>query len=243
VYRMPENHVILLQRYSLQRAICKQCTVFLAVAILLIGALGRLAAINLLWAAAPLLLLGLAEAGYAAQERRCAELLSRGKGQDESLTLLTAAGEVGFVRTVMAALSFSIWPFYLGLIGIVVAGSRAFPAPGGDNAPIAADVASVSAQPKLQMPPGPVSVPIQAPQLAQHQGQSPLMTLSKPAGGPNLPHLPPMNTTIVRNGPSISQPPTPPVNPHANPTFQKTAPTAVTPFPAGPNALAPSGKN
>jgi hypothetical protein len=53
-----------IHRYSSQRAICKQWSVFLGVAVLLVGALGKVSPANLLWAAAPLLLLGLAEAGY-----------------------------------------------------------------------------------------------------------------------------------------------------------------------------------
>ena len=48
----------------------------------------------MLWAAGPLLLLGLVEAGYAAQERRYAELLKARKGNEEMGALLPEAASL-----------------------------------------------------------------------------------------------------------------------------------------------------
>jgi hypothetical protein len=120
----------IIHRYSAQRANCKQWSVFLAVAILLVGALGKLSAANLLWAAAPLLLLGLAEAGYAGQERRCAELLKSRKGNEEVAALLPEGASASILRTAVAAMSLSVGPFYLGLFAIVAAGGGAMNSPG-----------------------------------------------------------------------------------------------------------------
>jgi hypothetical protein len=61
-----------LYRLSAQRAACKQWSAGLAVVILLLGGLAGLNPTKMLWAAGPLLLIGLVEAGYAAQERWCA---------------------------------------------------------------------------------------------------------------------------------------------------------------------------
>lgn len=121
--------VDIVHRYSAHRAACKQCSVALGIAILLVGALGKVAPANLLWAAAPLLLLGLAEAGYAGQERRCLELLKGKKGNEEVVALLPEAANASILRTAVAAMSVSIWPYYLGLFAIVAVGSGALTSP------------------------------------------------------------------------------------------------------------------
>ncbi|EDY15971.1 hypothetical protein CfE428DRAFT_6490 [Chthoniobacter flavus Ellin428] len=114
-------------RYSAYRAACKQWSAGLGVLILLVAALASLNATKLLWVAAPLLLIGLVEAGYAAQERRCAELLRANKG-DAGLAPEAASASV--VRTTFAALSLSIWPFYLGLFALVAIGGEQMAASG-----------------------------------------------------------------------------------------------------------------
>ncbi len=102
-------------------------SVFLAVGVLAVGALGRFSTVALVWVAAPLVLLGLAEAGYAARQGQCAELLKTGK-RDEPMVLLPAESGLNAVRRmVLAVLSLSIWPFYLALWGVVAAGAVNLP--------------------------------------------------------------------------------------------------------------------
>ena len=127
-------HPDTLHRYSNYRASCKQWSVALGVGILLVGALGKLDAGSVLFAALPLLLLGLVEAGYAAQERRCLELMKGRKGNDELAGLLPESAPAGIVRTARAAVSVAVWPFYFALYGIVAAGSGALPALHHDSA-------------------------------------------------------------------------------------------------------------
>src|SRR5438132_1685593 len=81
-----------LNRLATQPVACKHCwCVLLATAVLLAGAIAKLPLTSLLWAAAPIFLVGLTEASYAAQERRCHEAL-RGRRGD------TAAGRSGEVE-------------------------------------------------------------------------------------------------------------------------------------------------
>jgi len=120
---MIENN---LHRLSSQRAACKQWCVLLGVAILLVGGLGKLSATTLIWAAAPLLLLGFTEAGYAAQQRREEDQLRSRKGNNEGLPLAPESAAVSATRWAVSAVSLSIWPFYLGLFSIVAVGGGAF---------------------------------------------------------------------------------------------------------------------
>lgn len=108
-------------RYSAQRAACKLWGVALGVVIVLVGALGKLEAANLLAAALPLVLLGWVDAAYAGQERRCVELLNNKKGADEFAGLLPEGAGASVARTTHAALSLAIWPFCLGLFAIAAA--------------------------------------------------------------------------------------------------------------------------
>ena len=117
-------------RYSFHRAACKQWSVGLGVIILLVGGLAGVNPTKMLWAAGPLLLLGLVEAGYAAQERRYAELLKGKKGNEEISVLPPEAASASVVRTAVAALSLSVWPFYLGLFAMVAIGGQQMAASG-----------------------------------------------------------------------------------------------------------------
>lgn len=117
-------------RVSSYRATCKLWSVGLGVVILLIGGLAGVAPVKMLWAAGPLLLLGLVEAGYAAQERRYAELLKAKKGNEEIAVLPPEAASASLVRTAVAALSLSVWPFYLGLFAMVAIGGQQMAASG-----------------------------------------------------------------------------------------------------------------
>jgi hypothetical protein len=74
----------LLNRLATQRASCKHWCALLTTAVLLAGAIAKLPLTSLLWAAAPIFLLGLTEASYAGQEARYAEALSRRGGDGET---------------------------------------------------------------------------------------------------------------------------------------------------------------
>src|SRR5688500_7636328 len=104
---MLENTI---HHYSYHRAACKQWSVLLGVAVLLLGALGRLSAINVLWAAAPMVLLAFVEAGYAGQQRRCIEALQARKAGDGVVALPSEGLTASVMRTILAVLSLSIWP-------------------------------------------------------------------------------------------------------------------------------------
>jgi len=112
---------------SSHRAACKRWSIFLAVAILIAGGLGKLSTASLLWAASPLLLLALTEAGYAAEQGRCPEFFRHGKG-DETLEVLPSESTMVSSRRFGSALvSISIWPFYLALWAVVLAGAFELP--------------------------------------------------------------------------------------------------------------------
>lgn len=128
-------------------AACKHWSALLATGVLLGGAIAKLPLAVLLWAAAPILLLGVVEAATIAQEKRYAEV-AKGKrqqaqgtkendGEKELMLPPEPAGE-SLVRTVVAFLSPAIWPFYLGLYAIVGFGGSAI------NAPAPSRVASAS---------------------------------------------------------------------------------------------------
>jgi hypothetical protein len=72
---------IILREVSSIRMICKLCTIFLTIALLLIGALSGLEKIQLLWIGAPLLFLWAIDTAYAAESRRWIE---SSKGADKA---------------------------------------------------------------------------------------------------------------------------------------------------------------
>jgi len=114
-----------IQRLSTQRGHCKLGSVFLGSGILLAGAVSGLGKASLFWIAAPLLLLGLADAGYAAEQQRSVELSKKAKGYEAAFSP-EAAGTFIW-RFCSAVLSLSVWPFYLSLVGVVVAGAFYMP--------------------------------------------------------------------------------------------------------------------
>src|SRR5579871_1102369 len=105
--------------YASNRAACKQWSAGLAVVILLVSALAGLNPTKILWAAGPVLLLGLVEAGYAAQERRYAALLESKKIDESCASLPLESAGASVARTTVAVLSPAIWPFYVALFAIV----------------------------------------------------------------------------------------------------------------------------
>lgn len=118
-----------LNRLGAHCASCKQWSALLATAVLLAGAIARLPLASMLWAATPILLLGLVEAACAAQERRHAEALKGKRAEESSVVLPPEPAGESIVRTAVAALSPGIWPFYLGLFAIVGFGAGSMNAP------------------------------------------------------------------------------------------------------------------
>jgi hypothetical protein len=109
-----------LQRLGRQSAHCKLGAA-LALAIILVLAL-QAGNSNLLWAAAPMALLALADGGYAAQARRVAEFgrrLSAQKDLVKSADFMQVQeagwGFQGALSGLSGFLSFTVWPFYLCL--------------------------------------------------------------------------------------------------------------------------------
>jgi hypothetical protein len=141
-----------LHRLASQRATCKLAAVILAVVILVFGVPGKTGAMNLLWTAAPLALLGLAEAGYAAQERRGWQLLARQTGS-ETPALAPASAGAAIGGTFLSAFSLSIWPFYLSLVGVIVAGVLLAPVKPVKPTVIPNPAAGIPVQPYRQIVP------------------------------------------------------------------------------------------
>ena len=116
-----------LRQLSSHRAACKQWSVFVSVAVLVFGALGRLSTANLLWMAAPLVLLGFAEAGYAARETYGEQLLKNGKNNEQLVVLPKESALATSRRTAVSLCSLSVWPFYLALWGVIAASAYNLP--------------------------------------------------------------------------------------------------------------------
>ena len=251
----------IIHRYSSQRATCKQWSVLLGVAILLVGALGKVSAANLLWTAAPLLLLGLAEAGYAGQERRCVDILKSRKGNEEVSALLPEAASASILRTAVAAMSVSVWPFYLGLFAIVAAGGGAMTSP-GKEAPMSGPVqfaqagaahagcgsggcgsakgcgtggCGASSGKGCSCGDGTTATaakPVQQ-YLPVNTGPMPLQPgEQRPATIQTFPARPPVNPAMPQNAPAAFQPAARPANPRQNPALPQ--PAAPAPAPAAP---------
>jgi hypothetical protein len=107
-----------LRQLSSHRAGCKQWSVLVFVAVLVFGALSRASTPNLLWMAAPLVLLGFAEAGYAAREAYGEQLLKNGKINEQLVVLPEESALATLRRAADALCSLSIWPFYIFLWGL-----------------------------------------------------------------------------------------------------------------------------
>ena len=114
----------LIVQLSFSRTACKLLSILLAVASLISGALGRLSTISLLLAAAPLVMLGLLDAGYAGKAEHFSEQIRSCDGKDGTPVDLRKESTVAAVGRMVRAIGFvSIWPFYLALWGIVAAGT------------------------------------------------------------------------------------------------------------------------
>jgi hypothetical protein len=110
-----------------RRFACKQWSAIISIAILFVGMLGRFDTAAILWISAPLLLLGLTDAGYATLADQLLESLKAGKGSDESFIYQDQSALIQLRRFAGALCSISVWPFYLTLWGIVVGAAFELP--------------------------------------------------------------------------------------------------------------------
>ena len=134
------------QRLTRQSAACKVCGIVFGAGTLLFLA-SRTGGESLLWAAAPLGFLALADAGSVAKARRLAEAASDKAGNlikvSEIIRLqVTDGGLRGVVGVLLGVLSFSVWPFYAAL-GTLVVGLGSM-APAAKTAPSPASPSSYS---------------------------------------------------------------------------------------------------
>jgi hypothetical protein len=224
----------LILRYTSRRSTFKLAAVLAGVAILLVGTIEKVGVgQGFLWMAAPLLLLGLAEAGCAAEQRRCLELLKKGDAAAEIAALVPESAGASVVRFAFAVLSPSIWPYYLTLFALVAFGGEEISKANRSAAAQAIHVlnGNPAGQPYIQTSNGPVALPT----LPQRPGAVPV-------------NRPPLNPALQRVTPPVF--PTPP---HMNvPTRSFTPPQAapVTPgfvppqtAPFAPASPAPGAKN
>lgn len=112
-------------RSSPRRYICKVASVITGIAILALPAIEKLTAFaTVLWIASPLLLFWLMDAGMAAEQRRCIELLKKDPTEEDPSVLLWGDGDASIVWFFRGLISLSIWPFYLVLFGLVAFGGK-----------------------------------------------------------------------------------------------------------------------
>ena len=110
-----------LQRLAAQSASCKLWSIILT-SLVLVMAAGRAGAEVLLWAAAPSLLLALADAAYCVKTRRIATLAAKETVRAEDLFRMQS-GSSGFstsIQSLSGLASFSVWPFYTALTTMVI---------------------------------------------------------------------------------------------------------------------------
>lgn len=109
---------------SFRRLNCKIAAAVAGLALLLTASVGKaVVGADFAWAAAPLLLMGLAEAGLLALQSRCIELI-KVKASDDEAALIVERGQTSVIRYIVSALSLSIWPYYLGLFVLAAMGGN-----------------------------------------------------------------------------------------------------------------------
>ncbi|MDB6139604.1 MAG: hypothetical protein JWO94_2676 [Verrucomicrobiaceae bacterium] len=112
------------QRLARQSAACKITSSVLSGAAMLFAS-GRTGGEGLLWAAAPIGLLALTDAGYAAKARSLVEMAGQyGAAKSPKWSDLlhheaASGGLKGAIQTLAAIASLTIWPFYLSLALLV----------------------------------------------------------------------------------------------------------------------------
>jgi len=228
----------ILRQLSSHRAACKNWSVIVSIAIFVAGALARLNTMTLLWAAAPLVLLAFAEAGYAARQEYLAEQANAGKAADQSKVLPSPPAMAGLRGFASALGSLSIWPFYLALWGVFVAGAFNLPrsaALGASSAEASATVVG-AAQPAVSgvnngLPGYPPGVVPRYPNGAPYTGPLPgYPGVAARTPGPGFPRP----ATPVNFGPR------PPVRPAFTPAALPPAAPSTPLAPLAPQAAPPA---
>jgi len=211
------------RQLSSYRVACKQWSIILSVAILLVGASVRLTGPILLWAATPLVLLGLAEAGYAARQAGFAEETTGNMAGAPVAQSSAPARFVTVVRQYFAAVgSASIWPFYLILWSIFAVSAVNI---SSQSSKSAAAVAATASTPLATSPTGPPLPGYPAGMIPRYPNGAPYPATARPAfpGAAAQPRTPfPGGTrppTPVNFGPKppVRFPATPPAAPAGNP--------------------------
>ncbi|HSI10737.1 MAG TPA: hypothetical protein VK961_01775 [Chthoniobacter sp.] len=218
--------------YSSRRAACKQWSAALAVIILLVGGMVGLHPTKMMWAAGPLVLIGLVEAGFAGQEKRFAELLTDKNGNAEMVVLQPEAGIASVLRTTFAALSLSIWPFYLTLFALVAVGGAEMASIDKKNAAAYAGSNGLPGQAPMQtyfpapMPSRGGYQPMLSPQMMPQQSLPQYRQPAMGNTGANRPPAIPSNTSLVRTVPAPLQPKNPPATTPPSPVNKSPQPPA-----------------
>ncbi len=215
---------ILREAFS-RRMICKLCTIFLTIGLLLTGALSGLEKIQLLWIGAPILFLWFIDTAYTAEYRQCIESL-KGSITAENLSVVSESPVKTVGRFGEALISLSIWPFYLPLVGIFV--SAAF------WMPVKAITPAVTAVNLVGNSPGQPYRPIPNNPMYQPSMQHPQPGLLPFAARPS------MTPAYQRNGPGGLTPMATPLTRTVNPNYPK--PLSPAPITAPPNASPESKK-
>lgn len=213
----------LILRHSTHRFICKLVTILGGgVALVLVLVERVISTSGVYWTAAPLVLFWLLDAGYAAEQRRCADVLKKNPTREDPSALVWEGGDAALSRFFRSLISLSTWPFYLLLFGLI--------AGGGDqiaraNRQAAIEIAAARPQPVTPLPSyyPPKNMPGNA--LRPNNGQMPFN---------------PVNPSVNRFTPSPF--PTPPR--FTMPSRPPVTPVRfATPPPSPTNSPAPAVKN
>lgn len=215
-----------LQRLAGQSAACKIWGIVLSAAALLFVA-GRPGGEPLLWAAAPIVLLALADAGYVGQSRRIAAYVARREpkelGNPKDMVHLLVQGNTfpEAFKSLGSVLSLSVWPFYLALASLVVGLGMTVLVPKNRPAPI--------------LPTFPQTTP------AYTQQNSPFPS-PRPTNSPVTPARPfpgPSSTNPALNTPAFPSPPKATTGANTRPATVRPQPTGNKPLPGPSGFTAP----
>lgn len=239
---VPDLLCATLQRLGSQSAACKLWSVILS-SVVLVMAAGRTGAEVLVWAAAPAVLLALADAAYTSQGQRIAALIERETVCPSEIvrTQISGSGFAGAFQSLAGLGSFSVWPFYVGLAGLVITlghtvlvpqnnRQQAPPMglPGAINTPYASNVP----RPAYSIQQGPGSIPAGA----VIRGGSPTVSATAPPAAPSLQFQPPPTADQL----TVTRPNIPPMG---QPKKKAGQPSVITKSPTTPIGTAPPNRS
>ena len=209
-----------LQRLAAQSAACKLWSIVLTSGLLGL-AMVRGGDALLAWAAAPVLLLALADAAYLVQARRIAALAAKETVRAEDLFRLQS-GSAGFaasIQTLGGLTSFSVWPFYTALATLVIVLGQTVLLPSKrpqfmpqNSSPIASPFQPNSPRPANSAPPMGVASFPPSPNPAVNRPNMPPLVGS--ASRPNFPGTVTKPSTVPGGGISHARRTEPPSNEH-----------------------------